>query len=212
MSSLIDRVLTLHGLAVYGVVFLFVFVEDAIFVGFVIPGETAAVLGGVAASRHQAVVALMCLTVVVAAITGDSVGYEVGNKFGPTMLRSRAMAKHLDRVEGARRFLARRGGAAVFFGRFTAFFRAVIPALSGMSGMPYRRFLAWNAIGGVAWGTTFVLVGYLAGNSYAKVEKTLGRGFAIGIGTLVVLGVIVWRVRESRRGPAVPDVVVDDQE
>jgi membrane protein YqaA with SNARE-associated domain len=111
-----DKVLALHGIVVYGLVFAFVFAEDAIFVGFVVPGETAAVLGGVTASRHHAEVALMCLVVVVAAITGDSVGYEVGRKFGPTLLRAPILARQLPRIDAAREFLARRGGAAVFLG------------------------------------------------------------------------------------------------
>lgn len=199
MSGVIDHVLSLHGWVVYALVFLFVFAEDAVFVGFVVPGETAAVVGGVAASRRNAEVAVMCAVVVVAAIIGDSVGYEVGKKFGPAILRSRYVGRHLARIDGARSFLARRGGSAVFLGRFTAFFRAVIPALSGMSGMPYRRFLPWNAIGGITWGITFVLVGYLAGNSYTRVEKLLGRGFAV-VAVVVVIGLLVaLRIRERRR-------------
>ena len=208
-----DKVLALHGIVVYGLVFAFVFAEDAIFVGFVVPGETAAVLGGVAASRHHAEVALMCLVVVVAAITGDSVGYEVGRKFGPTLLRTPILAKQLPRIDAAREFLARRGGAAVFLGRFTAFFRAVIPALAGLSRMKYRKFLAWNAAGGLLWGTTFVLVGYLAGNSYAKVEKALGRGFAIVIVLIVIVLIVIWRRRDHDKQnskSAVSEIVIED--
>jgi len=206
LSHVIQNVLSLHGLPVYALVFLFVFVEDAIFVGFVVPGETAAVLGGVTASLHHSNLPAMFATVVLAAIIGDSVGYEVGRKFGPTLLRAPILAKHMSRLDAAREFLARRGGAAVFLGRFTAFFRAVIPALCGLSGMRYGKFLRWNAIGGFCWGIAFVLVGYLAGHSYAKVEKTLGRSFALVVLALVVVGLIVWRVREHRREAESPPV------
>ena len=67
MGSLVERVLGLHGLAIYLTVGLLVFAEDAVFVGFVVPGETAAILGGVAASRGNASVVLLCVIVVVAA-------------------------------------------------------------------------------------------------------------------------------------------------
>jgi membrane-associated protein len=75
---------------------------------------------------------------------------------------------------------------------------AVMPALAGTAGMPYRRFLAFNAAGGAVWGTTFVVLGYLAGNSYATVEKAAGRGAALAVLAGVVLALLVWRLRKRR--------------
>ena len=109
------------------------------------------------------------------------------------MLRSRR-----ERLDRAREFLARRGGAAVFLGRFVAFFRAVMPALAGTAGMRYRRFLAFNAAGGIVWGTGVVLLGYLAGTSYAAVERTVGRGVALAVAGIVLGALAVWRVRAHR--------------
>ena len=84
-------------------------------------------------------------------------------------------------------------------GRWTAFFRAVMPALAGMSRMHYPKFLMWNAVGGISWGAAAVLVGYLAGHSYARVEKWFGRGTA-GLAVLVVaVALVVWQVRKRRR-------------
>jgi membrane-associated protein len=59
--------------------------------------------------------------------------------------------------------------------------------------MPYRRFIAFNAAGGVIWGTGFVLLGFLAGNSYAAVEKAIGRGVALAVLGLVLLALLIWR-------------------
>jgi membrane protein DedA with SNARE-associated domain len=204
MLSALDHLLTQNAWIVYTAVGLLVFAEDAIFVGFVIPGETAAVLGGVSASQGHVVLAWVCLLVVAAAITGDSVGYEVGRHFGPRILALRPLRRHQGRLNDARRFLARSGGLAVFLGRFVAFFRAVMPALAGLSLMPYRRFLAFNALGGLVWGISFVLLGYLAGNSYAQIEKLVGRGVAAGAVVLALLVFIAWRVRHARaeRDPA----------
>jgi membrane-associated protein len=199
MSAFIDGVLNVSPLVAYIVVFCLVFAEDALFVGFVIPGETAAVLGGVVASRGQVHLWLMVLLVVLAAITGDSVGYEVGKHFGPRLLKLRIFNRHRAQLEKAQDFLRRRGGSAVFLGRFTAFFRAVMPALAGTSHMPYRRFLAYNAAGWIAWGIGFVLLGFLAGNSYEAVAKAAGRDIAVVIGVAAVLALIVWRIRSHRR-------------
>ncbi|MGY2063621.1 DedA family protein, partial [Nocardia gipuzkoensis] len=87
-------------------------------------------------------------------------------------------------------------------GRWTAFFRAVMPALAGTARMPYPKFLAYNATGGVVWGVTFVVLGYVAGQSYEAVAKTVGRTAAIVVVALIVLALIGWKLRERRRDRA----------
>ena len=80
MTGLVNQILNAPTWTVLALVALLVFVEDALFVGFVIPGETAAILGGVAASLGHAPLAAVVAVVIVAAIVGDSVGYEVGRQ------------------------------------------------------------------------------------------------------------------------------------
>lgn len=201
LTSLVDRIQELPAGWVYGVVGLLVFAEDAIFIGFVIPGETATVLGGVLASRGHVHLAVVIAVVVLAAILGDQVGYTVGQRIGPAVLGSRLLRSRAPQLDRAQDLLARRGGIAVFSGRFIAFFRAVMPALAGMSEMTRVRFLAWNAAGGLVWGVGYVLLGYLAGNSYARVETVLGRGIAVALAVLVVSAVVIWQVRRHRRSP-----------
>ncbi|MFE4834902.1 DedA family protein [Arthrobacter sp. NPDC056691] len=199
MGGLIEGILGVSPALAYTLVALLVFAEDALFVGFVIPGETAAVLGGVVASRGQVQLGLMMGLVVLAAVIGDTVGYEVGKHAGSRLLETRALKRHRDKLDKAQDFLRRRGGAAVFLGRFIAFFRAVMPALAGVSRMYYPRFLAFNAAGGLAWGTGFVLLGYLAGNSYETVAKTAGRDLTAVIVVVAIIAAVVWRVRTARR-------------
>lgn len=199
MSHLLDGILGLHPALILTVAALLVFAEDAIFIGFVVPGETAAVLAGVGAGIGHVPLPLAIVVVVLAAIIGDSVGYEVGRLFfGPRVLNSRLLAPHRAQVFRAQDFLRRRGGLAVFLGRFTAFFRAMMPALAGAAEMPYRRFLLWNATGGIVWGTGFVLLGFAAGASYHQVEKQVGRGVAVVLALIVVSALVVWRVRRAR--------------
>jgi len=73
-----------------------------------------------------------------------------------------------------------------------------MPALAGTADMRYSRFLAYNAAGGVVWGTSFVLLGYLAGNSYAAVEKAVGRGAALAVLALALVALVIWRLRRRR--------------
>ena len=206
MGSLLDWVgqlphwlLGLSPVWVYLAVGALVFAEDAIFVGFAVPGETAAVVGGVSAALGHTNVALMAVVVVLAAIVGDSVGFEVGKHvFGPMVLGSRFFDRQRRGIQAAQRVIRRRGGVAVFLGRFTAFFRAMMPALAGSSGMPYRTFLVWNAIGGIVWGTGFVVLGFLAGVSYRTVAQTAGRDVAYAVAAVVIGGLLVWHLRRRR--------------
>jgi membrane protein DedA with SNARE-associated domain len=199
MSGIVEGLLSVESIWVYVLVAALVFAEDAIFVGFVIPGETAAVLGGVDASRGHVSVVVIALVVVLAAIVGDTVGYEVGKHLvGPRLLGHDRLRRHHRRIHDAQDFLARRGGWAVFLGRFTAFFRAVMPALAGSARMPYPRFLAFNAFGGVVWGIGFVVLGYLAGSSYKTVEQQVGRGAAFAAVGLLVVALVVLHLRRRR--------------
>jgi len=208
VSGVLDNILNLDPVWLLLAAGLLVFAEDAVFVGFVLPGETAAVLAGVAAGAGQVPLAAALVVVVAAAIIGDSVGYEVGKLWlAPALDRLRFLDKHRPRIDQAQDFLRRRGGGAVFLGRFTAFFRAMMPALAGASHMPYRKFLLWNALGGVVWGTIYVMLGYLTGKSYHHIEKWLGRGFAGGLAVIVIVAFVVWRVRSEKRIDELEDQV-----
>jgi len=136
--------------------------------------------------------------VIAAAIIGDSVGYEVGRHIGPRILSLKILDKRRKRLDDAQAILARRGGAAVLLGRWTAFFRAVMPALAGTVRMPYPKFLAFNAVGGVIWGAVVVTAGFLAGRSYVQVEKTMGRVTAVVLAVVVVAVVAGWQIRKRR--------------
>jgi membrane protein DedA with SNARE-associated domain len=199
LQGVLDAIRSVPPALAYGIIALLVFGEAAVFLGFVLPGETAVLLGGFLASRGHLDIVTLIVLVVVSAIVGDTVGYEVGRLVGPRVLNLRVLAKRRQRLDDARDFLARRGGSAVFLGRWVAFFRAVMPALAGTSRMRYPKFLAFNAAGGIAWGATVVLLGYAAGASYRQVEKTFGPAAALVVLAVVIVAVVVWRVRRHRR-------------
>ncbi len=201
MTQFVENILNVPPALAYVIVACLVFAEDALFVGFVIPGETAAVLGGVVASRGNVQLGLMVAVVVAAAAAGDSVGYEIGKHLGPRFLELRVFRKKRKRLGEAQEFLRGRGGPAVFLGRFVAFFRAVMPALAGSARMPYLRFLTFNVSGAIVWGVGFVVLGYVAGNSYEAVAQAVGRDIAVAVGLMTVIGVIIWQVRRARRDP-----------
>jgi membrane protein DedA with SNARE-associated domain len=198
VHELLSRILAAPAPLVIAVVGLVVLAEDALFVGFVIPGETVAILGGVAASLGHVPLAAVLAVVVAAAVVGDTIGFEVGRRLGPRILAARFLQRHRSRLDEARGFLGRRGGWAVFLGRWTAFFRAVMPALAGTTPMSYRRFFVFNATGGLLWGVAVVLAGYLAGASYGAVEKAFGRDAGLAGLLVVAVVAVVWHLRRGR--------------
>lgn len=199
VSALIAHLLAVPAPLAYASIAALVFVEAAIFVGFVVPGETAVLLGGaLAAGGHLALLPLLGL-VVAAGVLGDSVGFEVGRRVGPRLLDLRPLHRHRARAEAAQAYLRQRGGRAVVLGRFTAFLRAVMPALAGASSMSYRRFLAFNLAGGLLWGTAVTLAGFFAGQSLHLVERSLGGLSAVLLAGLVVSLALAWHRRRRSR-------------
>jgi len=206
VSHFIDHLITTtSGPLVYLIVFLVPALEASVFVGFVLPGETAVLLGGVLASQHHVSLTGILAAAIAGAIIGDSIGYLIGRRFGEPLQQSR-----LGRIVGQRRwqasedFLHRRGGPSVFLGRWTALLRALVPAAAGMAKLPYRTFLVWNIAGGVAWAAAIVFAGYAAGNAYKRLEHYLGRG-AFAILAVIVVGLVIRHFVAERRHPAGTD-------
>lgn len=170
---------------------LFAFLEAAAFVGFVLPGETSLLIGGVLAHSHVWSFWLFLICAIIGAIAGDSVGYEVGKHFG-----ARIKVNRLGRLVGEKRWriaehiFSKYHGGAIFFGRAQALLRALIPAMAGMHNVPYRTFLKWNAAGGIVFSTIIVSLGYQFANSLTALEKYL-KYWAIGFLTLVVILVVI---------------------
>jgi len=198
IDKILHPLLSLHGWEAYLLVGFLVFAEAAIMLGFIFPGETAAILGGVLASKGGVSLEGIATTVVLCAIVGDSVGYWVGDKWGRKLLQIGPLKKRQKGLDMALDQLRRRGATAVFLGRFTAFLRAVIPGLAGLSRMRYRIFLPANAAGGICWGLLFVLLGYFVGE---RVEKATGIASDILAG-LIVLIIVAAVIRHRRKEKA----------
>jgi membrane-associated protein len=177
---------------------LFAFLEAAAFVGFILPGETSLLIGGVLAHSKVWPFWLFLLCSIIGAIAGDSVGYEVGKHFG-----DRIKANRLGRLVGEKRWriaehiFSKYHGGAIFFGRAQALLRALVPALAGMHKVPYRVFIKWNATGGVIFSTIIVSLGYQFANSLTTLEKYLKYWAIAFLAVVVIIVLIIKRKLES---------------
>ena len=196
IEGVLERLADLASPWGYVIVGLLALLEASAMIGLVVPGEAALLVGGFLASQERADLPLMMVVGAVGAIVGDSIGYEIGKHLGPSLRRSRLGQWVGDeRWARAEDYLNHHGGRAVFFGRFIGVLRAMVPTIAGLSGMPYRTFLPWNAIGGIVWAPGFVLLGYAAGGSYHKVATWAGRASTVLLILVVLIVAVVVAAR-----------------
>ncbi len=202
VTSLIEHILSLSGWLALLIVFAVPALESSVFLGFFFPGETALILGGVLASYGRVSLWAVLVAGISGAIVGDSVGYLVGREYGHRLLQTRPFRRFLKpgRIERGQEYLAKRGGRAVFFGRFTAALRVLVPGLAGMARLPYRVFLPFNVAGGATWGAGMIVLGYLAGASWKKVAHYATQ-VGIALFVIVVLALVTGRLLRSARDP-----------
>jgi membrane protein DedA with SNARE-associated domain len=183
----------------YGLILLFALVALESF-GVPLPGETALIAASVLAERGHFRIQSVIAVAATAAIVGDNAGYWVGRTGGRKLLtEAPVIKKYVGRVlPRAERFFARHGAKTVFIGRFVAVLRFTAAWLAGISHMPWWRFLAWNAAGGIAWATLVGLLSFFFGRAVGDAIGRYGAFAGVGIVALIAVGVTalhLWRRR-----------------
>jgi membrane-associated protein len=171
--------------------------------GIPLPGETALITAGVLASHGQFHIELVVAVAAGAAIAGDNIGYLIGRTGGRRLLErpGRLEYHRAEIVKRAEPFFARHGPKAVFLGRWVAGLRITAAWLAGISRMPWRVFLFWNALGGIAWATTVGLLAYYLGPTAEHIFKVTGIA-GVSIAVALAAGYFLWRWRRIRRDAA----------
>ena len=142
-----------------------VFVESGLLVGFLLPGDSLLFTAGLL-SAHDVLPDLWILlvTIPIAAIAGDQVGYAIGRKAGPAIFkRPESRFFHHENVERAQAFFDRYGPRTIVLARFVPIVRTFAPVTAGVARMNYRTFLTYNIVGGVLWGVGVTTLGYFLG-------------------------------------------------
>ncbi len=174
----------------YVVVGTATFLENSVGAGVIVPGETLVIIGGVYAALGDLWLPGVVMVAVSGAILGDNLGYWIGRRFGRGFLErhGRKVFVTQARLEAAERYYREHGGKTVFLGRFIPVVRSVGFIVAGVAGMDWRRFLAYDVLGAVIWGTGHSVLGYALGASYERWERYLT---PIGLALLVVLLLLV---------------------
>lgn len=160
----------------YAGIFAIIFAESGLLIGFFLPGDSLLFTAGFLASLEQPVFSLPVLLVgfAVAAVTGDSVGYAFGRRVGRRLFqREDSLLFHKQNLLKAEAFYDRHGGKAIVLARFMPIVRTFAPIVAGIGVMQYRRFLAFNIVGGLLWAVGVTLAGYFLGNIIPDVDTYL---------------------------------------
>ena len=188
----VNQLLMTYG---YAAVFALVAFES---LGIPLPGETILVAAGTyAGSTHRLSVWAIFGVAVAAAIIGDSIGFWIGDKGGYRLLRRYGHYVRLDetKVKIGRYVFDRHGGKVVFLGRFVSILRTYAAFLAGTNRMRWRRFLAFNAAGGIIWAAIYTFASYAVGNAIAKASRTVD--IALGVVAVIALVVVFVVIRHQ---------------
>lgn len=162
----LNALVNTYGVWIYLILFLIIFCETGLIVTPFLPGDSLLfVAGAIAASNSVLDVHLLVALLVIAAILGDSLNYSIGRHLGLRLFKNPdSKIFRRDHLTLTEQFYARHGGKTIVLGRFLPIIRTFAPFVGGLGQMQYRRFLAFNAVGALAWIGGFVYVGYFFGN------------------------------------------------
>lgn len=176
-----------------------VFVESGLLIGFLLPGDSLLFTAGLlSANGTLPDLWVLLVTIPLAAIAGDQVGYAIGRKAGPAVFkRPDSRFFRQEYVERSGEFFERYGARTIVIARFVPIVRTLAPVMAGVSRMNYRTFVFFNVIGGIAWGVSVTTLGYFLGQ-VEFVHDNL-EPIIFGIVALSVLPIAVELLKARRR-------------
>jgi membrane-associated protein len=179
-----------------------VLMERSIFIGLIVPGDLILALGGVYASEQKMNLVAVIVIGIVAAISGESIGFWFGRRYGIRLIRRIPLVRRLGtQLELSQDYFRRHGGKTVAIGRYATAAGAFIPFTAGAARMAYRRFLLFDVPAIIVWATAISVFGYAFGQNLTFVDKVLSR-FGYGVLVLFILvvgGMFAWKRYRERR-------------
>jgi len=189
--------------------FLIIFSESGLLVGFFLPGDSLLFTAGFLSSQGYFNLALLILISFAGAVIGDSVGYTFGHKVGPRIFnRTDSLLFKKENLVKAQNFYRKYGGKTIILARFTPIIRTFAPIVAGAGEMKYRDFIIYNLTGGLLWTLTMCLGGYFLGSVIPNVDKYMLPIIAviIFISLLPTISEVIKSLRNKKAGtnPAKP--------
>jgi membrane-associated protein len=186
LDRYLDLMIQTMGIWSYVIIFLIIFCETGLVVTPILPGDSLLFAIGTFAALGSFDITMVLILLTIAAITGDTVNYWIGNYLGPKVFHyedSRFFKKkHLERTH---QFYEKHGGKTIIIARFIPIIRTFAPFVAGIGSMTYRKFLSYNVVGGIFWIFSLTLAGYFFGNI-----PVVRNNFSLVIMAIVVISVM----------------------
>ncbi len=178
-----------------------VFTESGLLFGFFLPGDSLLFTAGFLASQGFLNIWILMLGCFIAAVTGDSVGYYIGHRYGKRLFNKEdSLLFHKDHLVKAEKFYEKHGGKTIILARFMPFIRTFAPVVAGIGNMKYSSFLTYNLIGGFLWAAGVTYAGYILGNLIPDVDKYLLP--AIGLIVIASVSPAIYHALQSKESRA----------
>ena len=198
LSDLLNKLRDLPALvqwAGYVGLTLIIFAETGLLFGFFLPGDSLLVTAGLLAAdpAFGLNVWLLGALLTVAAIVGDTVGYQVGKSAGPRIFtREDSLFFRKSHLLKAQAFYEKHGGKTIIIARFMPIVRTFAPVVAGVGNMQYRRFLMYNVVGGFLWIWSMLLTGYVLARTVPGVAEHIEKLILVIIFLSILPGIIAW--------------------
>ena len=188
-----------YGIWTYLILFVIIFCETGLVVFPYLPGDSLLFVGGALAGAGYLNPEILIVTLIAAAVLGDSANYWIGHTLGMKVLEKKYSFVKREHLEKTEKYFTRYGGLTIVIARFIPFIRTFAPFLAGVGKMGYRWFLTYNIIGGALWICAFTLSGYFFGSIPIVQENFSYIIYAIiGISLLAVGSIIFGVIRSVR--------------
>ncbi len=180
---------------------LIIFLETGALVAF-LPGDSLLVVAGTYAAKGDLNILLLNALLIPMAIIGDAVSYFIGSKSGPALFnKPNSRFFKPDNMKAAHAFYEKHGGKAIIVARFMPIVRTFVPVVAGIAGMPYKRFAAYNIIGGASWVLSMTLLGFFIGQVVPDIGKHIEKVIIVVVFISILPGIIGWYKNRKAGAP-----------
>jgi membrane-associated protein len=181
----LDLIIRSVGLWTYAVLFVIIFIETGLVVTPFLPGDSLLFAAGAFAAKGSLNIYTMWITLMIAAVLGDTVNYWIGHFVGPRVFREEVRWLKREYLERTQAFYEKHGGKTIFLARFVPIVRTFAPFVAGIGKMRYSYFITYNIVGGIVWVSAFLWLGYFFGGL-----PFIERNFSLVVIAIILISVV----------------------
>lgn len=173
ITHLLDPETILRTFGIIGL-FVIIFAESGLLIGFFLPGDSLLFVAGLLAPSFGISLWIIALGGAIMAIAGDTLGYFIGKRFGPSVFsREKSFFFNPKNVKAAEAYFKKKGPSSIILARFIPVIRTFVPVIAGVAKMDYKTFVSYNIIGGIIWGAGLPLLGSYLGKRIPNIDRYL---------------------------------------